>query len=165
MKFSKQFVIVMTLMVSAGFGQVSNPKFNLEVSATVVDFLEMITISDIDVGTVVASEDVLRLDPRTDQGAGLIKIEGRQNSSIQIAYSGQVEMVNLTTNSSMTVTYTLSGNGANAQSASQLFTTNPETVVLDDKGEFFIWIGCSFSLLDLAPGQYDGDFVVEVDYN
>lgn len=137
----------------------------LNISATVVDYLEMITLANIDVGTVIPSEDILKLDPRTDQGAGLIKVEGRQNSSIQVAYSNRVEMVNIATNTPLTVMYTVSGNQGNSQSASEIFTTNPETAFLSSTGEYYLWIGCSFSLLDLVPGQYDGDFVIEVDYN
>ncbi|MCF6238153.1 MAG: hypothetical protein L3J79_04950, partial [Candidatus Marinimicrobia bacterium] len=129
------------------------------------EYHEMMTLADIDVGTVIPSDDMLRLDPRTDQGAGLIKIVGRVNASIQISYSGQIEMVNLATSTSMTVSYSVSGNESSEQSLSELFTTNPETVTLNSNGEYYLWIGCAFSLLDLVPGQYDGDFVVEVDYN
>lgn len=146
-------------------GQSGNPEIKVQVSATVVDYLEMITLADIDVGTVIPSKDMLRLDPRNDQGAGIIKIQGRANSSIQIAYSSQIQMVNLATNSALTVNYSVSGSANNDQSASELFTTNPANVLLNNNGEYILWIGCEFSLTDLVSGQYDGDFVVEVDYN
>ena len=61
--------------------------------------------------------------------------------------------------------YLLSGGPENNQSASVQFTSNPATVVLNADGVYFIWIGCRFSLKNLVSGQYDGDFIVEVDYN
>ena len=147
------------------FGQQGNPEVKVRINATVMDYIEMITLADIDVGTVIPSDDILRLDPRTDQGAGIIKVHGRQNAAVQITYSSQVNMVNLASNTTLAVTYSVSGNFENDQTASDLFTTNPRTVTLNSEGDYYIWIGCEFNMLDLVPGQYDGDFVVEVDYN
>ncbi|MCF7824529.1 MAG: hypothetical protein K9N35_10210 [Candidatus Marinimicrobia bacterium] len=164
MKRSNLALLVMLVLSGAVFGQGGNPEVKVRITATIEDYIEMITLSDIDVGTVVAGEDYLRLNARNDPGAGIIKINGRANASVQINFSAQVEMINLSSNTSLTVNYNVSGNGENNQSASDVFTTNPMTVVLNHNGEYYLWIGCSFSLQDLVPGQYDGDFVVEVDY-
>ncbi len=137
----------------------------VRIEATVVDYIEMITLADIDVGTVIPSDDILRLDPRNDQGAGLMLVQGRSEATIQISYSKQVEMINVQSATTLTVDYEVSGNGNNEQSSSVLFTSNPETVILNRDGEYYLWIGCAFSLSQLVPGQYDGDFVIEVDYN
>ncbi len=156
--------LVAILFSSLAISQ-SNPDVNVTIAATVVDYIEMITLADIDVGTVLPSEDVLRLDPRTDQGAGIIALLGRQNASVQVSFSAQVEMSNVITDQSLTVKYTVAGNGENDQAASSLLTANPATVQLNASGEYYLWIGCEFSLLNLVPGQYDGDFAIEVDYN
>ncbi|NQV49653.1 MAG: hypothetical protein HQ507_04115 [Candidatus Marinimicrobia bacterium] len=161
----KKLMIIAVLYLAPLFGQGTSSSVSVKVTANVVQFIEMITLADIDVGTVIPSEDMLRLDPRTDQGAGIILVQGYADASIQISYSAQVEMVNLSTQTPLTVNYSVSGNGENLQSASTLFTSNPETVALNDKGEYYLYIGCAFSLLDLVPGTYDGDFVIEVDYN
>jgi hypothetical protein len=150
------------------FGQSSTPgktSVSVTIAATVINQIQMITIADIDVGTVIPSDDILRLDPRTDQGAGIIMIQGRENASIQISYSAQVAMVNASTNADLVVDYTVCGNLENRQPTSVLFTSNPTTVTLNNNGEYFLFVGCSFSMSELVSGQYDGDFVVEVDYN
>jgi len=165
MRFTIFITLIVMLSIGYADGRNGNPDVKVRIAATVVDYLEMITLSDIDVGTVIPGDDILRLDPRNDTGAGMIKIRGRRNSSIQLSYSAQVEMVNLTTNTTLAVNYSVAGNTDNNQSASDTFTINPTTVTLNNSGEYFLWIGCEFSLLNLSPGQYDGDFVVEVDYN
>ncbi|NQV15366.1 hypothetical protein HQ531_07900 [bacterium] len=165
MKKIKTILISIVLLVALVFGQGEIPELRVRIAATVVDYIEMTTISDIDVGTVIPSEDILRLDPRTDQGAGIIKVHGRENASILVTFSGQVEMVNLAGNTTLTVTYAVSGNQDNDQSGSELFTINPNTITLNNYGEYYMWIGCEFSLLNLVSGQYDGDFAIEVDYN
>lgn len=165
MKKMLRIILILVSLVGATLGQGRRSDVNVNIAAEVVDYLEMITISDIDVGTVIPSDDILRLDPRNDQGAGIIKVQGRANASIQVNFSSQVEMVNVATNSTLTVTYSVSGNGDNNQSESELFTTNPANVQLNNNGDYYVWIGCEFSLLEIVAGQYDGDFVIEIDYN
>jgi len=134
------------------------------VTAEVIDFIDVVTLADIQVGQVQPSQEMVVLDPRQDAGAGLLMLRGRAGGSVRIAYTQQVQMRNLETNSILTVDYAISGNMLNDQAASKLLTTNPELIVLSDDGEYYVWIGCSFSLNDVQPGQYDGDFVVEVEY-
>ncbi|NQT96488.1 MAG: hypothetical protein HQ562_01975 [Candidatus Marinimicrobia bacterium] len=164
LKYLTLIILSLSLLMgqSDRFDQAS---IELNISATVVDFLEMITLSDIDVGTVQPSQMEIRLDPRLDQGAGLIKIQGRQSSSIRIAFTQQVEMVNSATNHTMSIMYNLSGNSLNEQSSSNPINENPVSVNMSSNGEYYIWIGCYFSLAGVTAGTYDGDFVIEVEYN
>lgn len=138
---------------------------SIHISATVVDQIEVITLSDIDAGIVLPGQEEKVISPINDGGAGTLRLEGQANSSIQISYSRQVTMTNLNTNQPLLMNYMLSGGGENDQSASVLFTTNPVNVVLNAEGTYYMWVGCRFSLENLVPGQYDGDFIVEVDYN
>lgn len=166
MKFHKTIFLLLAFGLSFGQNSTTDQtNVSVSISATVMDQIQMITLSDIDVGTVIPSEGILRLDPRQDQGAGLVKVLGRKNSSVQITYSNQVEMSNIASNTTLLVNYSLGGYRENDQTASEVYTTNPVAVNLNGEGEYFLWIGCSFSLKDLVPGQYDGDFVLEVDYN
>ena len=163
-----KYLTLILLCLSLVTGQTDRSdqaSIDVKINATVVDYLEMITLSDIDVGTVQPSQMEIRLNPRLDQGAGLIKIQGRRAASIRFAYTQQVEMVNNTTNHIMSVMYNLSGNIQNEQSSSNPITENPINVNLSSDGEYFIWIGCYFSLEGVTAGQYDGDFVIEFEYN
>lgn len=160
-----QFIIVLLAVGSAVLGQQKNSPQDINISATVVEQIEVITLSDIDAGIVLPGQEEKLISPITDDGAGVLRLEGQGNSSIQVSYSKQVTMTNLSTNQPLLMNYLLSGGPENNQSASALFTSNPATVVLNTEGVYFIWIGVRFSLENLVPGQYDGDFIVEVDYN
>jgi len=165
MKLLNLTLLLLALLVNSGFAQKQQTGAKTRVEAEVVEYLEMITLADIDVGTIIPSQDVLRLNPRTDSGAGIIKVQGRPNSKVQVSFSSQIEMVNVATSNTLTVTYQVSGNKDNDQSASDIVTTNPEVIELNDTGEYYLWIGCEFSMANLVSGQYDGDFVIDVDYN
>ncbi|NQV30686.1 MAG: hypothetical protein HQ508_07355 [Candidatus Marinimicrobia bacterium] len=139
--------------------------FDLNISAMVVDQIEVITLADIDAGIILPGQSEKIISPITDSGAGILRLEGQGGSSIQISYSQQITMTNLLTDTPLLMNYMISGGPENNQSASVIFTSNPATVALNPDGVYFIWVGCSFSLEGLVPGQYDGDFIVEVDYN
>jgi hypothetical protein len=159
------FIIVLVIVGSTLFAQRPNSSQDINISASVVEQIEVVTLSDIDAGVVLPGQEEKLISPITDGGAGLLRLEGQANSSIQVSYSKQVTMTNLFTNQPLLMNYMLSGGPENNQSASVLFTSNPATVVLNAEGVYFVWIGCRFSLENLVPGQYDGDFIVEVDYN
>ncbi len=165
MKLFNFTLLLLTLLINSGFAQKQQTEATTRVEAVVIEYLEMITLADIDVGTIIPSQDILRLNPRTDSGAGIIKVQGRPNSKVQVSFSSQIEMVNVATSSTLTVTYRVSGNKDNDQSVSDILTTNPEIIKLNDIGEYYLWIGCEFSMANLVSGQYDGDFVIDVDYN
>ncbi|MFH1850787.1 MAG: hypothetical protein ABIA75_00425 [Candidatus Neomarinimicrobiota bacterium] len=163
----KKFLVTLVLLslAAAQVQPVDRSSVGVNISATVVDNIEMFTLNGIDVGTIQPSQLLVRLDPRLEQGAGTVKFQGRANSLIRVTYTQQVVMVNSITNHSLTVLYNLSGNPNFEQSASIPITENPITVSLSNMGEYYIWIGCFFSLDGITTGQYDGDFVIEVEYN
>jgi len=79
----KAVIASLVLLCGKGFAQESRfdkASIDISISATVISYLEMITLSDIDVGTVQPSQIEVRLNPRLDQGAGLIKIKGRRTA-------------------------------------------------------------------------------------
>ena len=160
-----KFLFVVLALSSTLFGQEDGTSNELNVSATVVDQIEVITLADIDAGTVLPGQSEKVISPTTDGGAGLLRLEGQANSSIQVSYSKQVTMSNLASSQPLLMNYMLSGGPEDNQSASVVFTSNPANVALNAEGVYFIWVGCRFSLENLVPGQYDGDFIVEVDYN
>ncbi len=162
--------ILLSLIIGASISlaQNSDPlsaSVEVSISANIREYLETITLNNIDVGTIQPSQQEIRLNPRLDQGAGLIQIRGSAGTDIRVSFTQQVEMVNSTTNHIMTVYYSLSGNDVNEQNSSSPIADNPTEAILNSRGEYFIWIGCYFSLDGVTPGQYDGDFVIEVEAN
>ena len=160
-----QHLLIFMVMVVTGIAQQGKASIEMHISANVVDQIQVITISDIDAGIVLPGQGEKIISPITDGGAGALMLEGQANSSVQISYSKQVTMTNLQAIKPLLMNYILSGSLENNQSASLILTTNPANVVLNTEGVYYLWIGCRFSLDGLVSGQYDGDFIVEVDYN
>lgn len=152
-------------MLSPVYCQNTSSSFDLHISANVVETIEVITISDIDAGIILPGQEQKIISPITDGGAGSVMLQGQANSSVQISYSKQVTMTNLQAVEPLLMSYMLSGSNENNQSASLMLQNNPANVVLNSEGIYYVWVGCKFSLEGLVSGQYDGDFIIEVDYN
>jgi len=138
---------------------------HINVTATVLGTIEMITLQDIDIGVVTPSMEFIIVNPGEDQGAGLIKFTGQPSLGIRIVFSQTVVMVSGEGNT-LTVQYLVNGNNTNEQGTSVPLEESPAQVALNNDGEYFVWIGCQIDISEVVPGQqYDGDFVIEVDYN
>jgi len=156
--------LLSTLIVSGQNSLNSKVSSSLSVSVNVTSRLELITISDINIGTVMPSQIQVLVDPINDQGAGLIKVVGARFAPLKLEFTNQVEMVNSLTEGILLVKYGLSGSRINEQSSSFQIIENPTNITLSELGEYYIWVGCSFNLQNIESGSYDGDFGIEVDY-
>ncbi len=137
----------------------------VNVDAVVIEStIKIEMLSYLDVGEVQPSQRSVYVDPSVDQGAALVKMTGRPRASVQITYTEYMEMAN-PMNSSLMVEYLVNGNGWNNQVTSTVLHRNPVSIQLNNNGEYFLWIGCRFALEDVTTGQYDGEFVLEVEYN
>jgi len=157
-------LLLLSLNLWAQKSSPSNATANLNVSVTVTDRLEMITLKDINIGSVLPSQVQVTVDPQDDQRAGIIKITGGSSARIKLSFTQQVEMVNSTTGGILLVKYRLSGNPLNEQNSSFQILKNPTSLDLSETGDYYIWVGCSFGLENIEPGNYDGNFGIEVDY-
>ena len=162
-------LLCLLLLSGTMFAQEKESPFSasakISVSATVVGTIELITLQDIDIGVVTPSMEFIIVKPDEDQGAGLIKFTGQPNLGIRIIFSQTVIMV-AGDGSTLTVEYLVNGNKINEQGTSIPLLESPAEVVMNNDGEYFIWIGCQLDITKVVPGQqYDGDFVIEVEYN
>ena len=108
MKLSN-YIIGLLILGSSLLGQQEKSAIELHISANVLDQIEVITISDIDAGIVLPGQEEKVISPITDGGAGVLRLEGQANSSIQVSYSIQLTMTNLDTNHPLLMNYMLSG--------------------------------------------------------
>ncbi len=138
---------------------------DVNISANVIDQIEVITIADIDAGEIIPGPGEKVISPITDSGAGVLRIEGQRNSTVQVLYSKVVTMTNINATQPLIMNYQLSGGQESNQAESNIFQSNPATITLNEEGVYNIWVGCRFKLEGLVSGQYDGDFIIEVEYN
>jgi len=126
--------------------------------------VQMEMLTGLDIGEVQPSQKVIFVDPAMDPGAALIRLLGRPHAIVQVTYSESMEMTNAI-NQVMEVHYLVNGEEENEQFASTRFDQNPVVIRLNDQGEYYLWIGCRFIVENAVRGQYDGEFLLEVEYH
>jgi len=137
---------------------------HVNVSATVIESIEMLTLSDFNIGPVQPSQREIVIDPGQDAGAALLMFSGSPEREIRLTYTPQVQLTKPDA-PSLTAYYSLQGYTENEQGSSVPLEENPATVSLSDEGEYYVWIGVRLNIEQATSGAYDGDCAIEVEYN
>lgn len=60
--------------------------------------------------------------------------------------------------------YEISGNSIENQSTSELLDTENRSIQFSLEGRYYFWIGGRINITNAVPGNYEGDFTIEIDY-
>jgi hypothetical protein len=143
-------------------GQGNNISVN--VGASIQSAVELVTISNMNFGRINLDATEIRLDPRVDAGAGLMKATGRPNALIRISFLEERTLTRIGGGRSLNFTYIVSGATTDSQLNSEILTRENRTMTFSSTGEYFFWIG-GFALIDnIEFGSYQGEFTIEVEY-
>lgn len=136
----------------------------VRVGAEIVSSIEMVTLRNIRFGKVQPSQQILRINPITDNKTGKMKIIGQPNGTIRVNYQETHSLQQIEGNYSVNFEYRLAGNSVDNQETSDFIDFNNFEAQLNQDGEYFIWVGGNVQVSELQPGNYQGDFTVEVEY-
>lgn len=139
--------------------------YSIDVSAVVVENLQLVTIRDLDLLLSSVQGNVIIINPTTDTNAGLFKIKGSPNRVIRINFTPreiiteQKEGVGI-----VQAVYTMSTFGNDNQFASLLLTPGTADLRIGQQGEVFVWLGAEFDISQASQGSYISQFVLEMEY-
>ena len=138
----------------------------IHASATVVEAtdIQLITMKDMFIDESAATNGILVISPVTDEKAGKILVKGRVNTSVRLSYLSEMSLVNTSDDGTIVCKYSVSGYKSDNQAASQLLDVVEKVVQLNEKGEFYLWLGGRVDLSHAKPGDYDGEFTVQIEY-
>lgn len=137
---------------------------SINATATVVESIEIATLSNINLGSVTVGALDIFVNPQSDDGAGKLVVTGRPNSMIRVTYIPQRELTRTGGPETLLFAYSLSGNSDDNQVNSELIDPSRTDFRLGADGRFFIWIGGRVDIQNAVFGQYEGEFAIEIDY-
>lgn len=141
-----------------------SPILSISVSTNVQSVIDLETLNNINFGTVTPGMEEIYINPRQDAGAGLMRISGQANSIVRISYMELRELTHVGTGQTLFFFFELSGSQSDNQDLSEILTTENRQISLGAGGEFYFWIGGRMSLNNINFGQYEGEFILEIDY-
>lgn len=109
------------------------------------------------------------VDPVTDQagsvgGAGMLVTKGEPNRIFQVTIPQTVTLTNKDTGTTLNVRVKVSHNGIIDQSSSDYIRETVSAFQLNTDGEYYFWMGGEINVADVEEGEYEGNFLLEVEY-
>jgi hypothetical protein len=159
--------IVLAIILFGVFGSLraQNRSFSIEVSAVVVDNLQLITVRDLDLINPALQGNLIIVNPLTSTFAGQFKILGSPNRSIRINYTIRESLVEQNDGIGVVqAVYSMTTAVEDVQAASFLLPQGTANVSIGPTGEVFIWLGAEFDISQATQGNYLSQFVLEFEY-
>lgn len=165
----RTFFIVLFLALGSlyALGQTSD-NAEINVSATVIgstqNSIELITVNTIQFGNAQPINGQININPINSLNAGFMIAEGNPEAEFRLNYLPDRILNQTNGNGSLTFTYLISGNDEEDQATSELLDLENRNLRFNAEGRYYIWVGGQIDLSNAAPGNYEGDFTIEIDY-
>lgn len=161
-RISFLFLLIISFAVSSHAQEISG--MNIEVTANVIESIELTTLQNMQFDDIQPGQEELSISPILDPNAGRMVAKGIPDARIRLSYLKEWTLTNDRDNSTLTFYYQLSGNDLENQSNSELLQANNRNLQFNSEGEYFIWIGGSVNISNAQPGNYEGEFTIEIEY-
>jgi len=159
-KFLTTIFSIVFLMVSLPAGA---QDINVAVNARVLNSIELITIQPIQLAREEAVNDVIRINPITSVNAGKMIAVGSPNTDIRISFLNRRELTNAQNSDRISFNYVVAGNDEDDQASAELINQESREFSFNEEGRFYLWIGGNVDISTAEPGNYQGEFTLEIE--
>ncbi|MGM0547602.1 MAG: DUF4402 domain-containing protein [Bacteroidota bacterium] len=139
-------------------------EININVSAEVISTVEMITIQSMNLSGAEAENDRIEIDPQNSANAGKMIAIGTPNSDIRVSYLEQRELTHRQGSETLQFNYQVAGSTEDDQSTAELLDRENRDFEFNGEGRFYLWIGGNVDISAANPGNYEGEFTVDIEY-
>ncbi len=162
------------ILIMAGFPLAALPQdqsgnnVSITASATVVASadIELETISHMGIleAQRLQEGDEIYINPVFDAEAGILRASGRPNAEIRVSYLTEMEVTRREGPGTLFFRYEVSGFPGDSQRESELIEEIERELRFNQEGVYYFWVGGRVDLSDALPGNYDGEFTIEIEY-
>ena len=131
------------------------------ISTTTVD---LVTLREMNLGNLQPSRGMIEINPIEDFDAGLLRADGSPSTDVRISFLRERELVRVGGSETLMFYYLISTNQLEDQQSSEVLEPDNRDFVFNEDGELFFWIGGYVDITGAIPGQYEGEFTIEVEY-
>ena len=167
MRFNFFFIslfIAGTSMLKAQTSAHQGISAEIRVSAKIMPSIELITVNSIVLGSLQPGQKEVKVHPVNDLNAGYMIAAGSPDAEFRLSYLAEKELLQTEGKGSIIFQYSISGSANEQQSTSELLQNDNRNIRFNSEGRYYIWVGGTINLENAAPGTYEGDFTIEIDY-
>lgn len=169
MKAYKLFYLFLALplLVPGQIDQEQGRTVIISASATVIaGDIDLQTVKDMGVidASLLQEGMEIYINPVFDSEAGIMRATGQPNAQIRVSYIAEEVVSRREGPGSLSFLYEVSGFPGDNQPDSELLNLIEHEMRFNENGEFYFWIGGRIDLSNAQPGNYDGEFTIEIEY-
>ncbi len=161
-----KYIILLCLLSfpSVVFSQVNTFSANINITTSIIQSIEVITVNSISFANTEAGQREIYVNPISDINAGFLIALGTPGIEFRLNFQQERQIINTQGEGFLTFTYEISGNSVENQGSSVLIEEDNESIIFNSEGTYYIWVGGRVNLENALPGNYEGDFTIEIDY-
>ncbi|MEX0719360.1 MAG: DUF4402 domain-containing protein [Balneolaceae bacterium] len=137
---------------------------SIDVRATIIPSIELITVNSMTFGNLQPGQKEIYVNPINSLNAGFMIAVGMPETEFRLLYLPERELTQTNGNNTLTFKYEISGNSEENQSTSELLELDNRNIKFNEEGRYYVWIGGRVNIENAQPGNYEGDFTIEIDY-
>lgn len=158
------FSILFSFSVLAQSSNGNGISANINVSAEVIQTIELITVNTMQFGNTSPGQREVYVNPINDLNAGFMIAIGSPEAEFRLNYLPERELTQIEGEGTLTFIYEISGSPEENQETSELLEVDNRNIQFNEEGRYYIWLGGRVNLENARPGNYEGDFTIEIDY-
>lgn len=152
------------VVFSAATAQNTGSQFSINVSAEVVSSVEIITIRSIALSEAESENDRIYINPQSSPRAGKMVAVGNPNDKIRISFLNNRALSQQSGAKTLHFQYQVTGNAKDDQATAERLSPENRDFRLNENGRFYLWIGGEVDISAAPPGNYQGEFTLEIEY-
>ncbi len=158
-------ILILTFLQASAKAQESQSlSTTVNVAARVAQSIELITVKSMTFGNTQPGQERIYVNPVVDANAGYMIAVGTPEAEFRLNFLQERRLSRIEGPGFLIFTYELSGNDIEDQSSSEIIENENQTLKFNIDGEYHIWVGGIVILTNAQPGNYEGDFTIEIDY-
>ncbi len=165
----KRLLIMSFAWVGCVFNLIAQPaisSYTIRAQAMVVDKaeIEMVTIKNLEIDESMAQNGIINVSAQKDPKAGMAMLLGKSGAHFRVQFNPKRVIVNTMGEGALVINYKLFGFHTNLQFASEPIDAAENILIISNKGEYYFWIGGIIDISKASPGNYQGEFTIEIEY-
>lgn len=137
---------------------------NVSISVNITGAIKTLTMQSLNLEEANRSNETINIDPQTSPNAGKVVAIGSPSSRIRVNYLKNRNLKQKNGSSSLEFTYKVAANKQNDQSSAELLLNDNKQYRFNDNGRFYFWVGGSVNIATAIPGNYVGEFSLDIEY-
>lgn len=149
---------------SAQSGNGNSSSVSISVNARVIDSINLTTIRNMQFDKVQPGQKELNISPIKDPNAGKMVANGIPNARIRVSFLREWQLTNDRGGTPLYFSYRVAGNEVDDQPTAELLEPENRDLSFNSEGKFYFWIGGHVNISNASPGNYQGEFTIQIEY-